>query len=184
MAMSKIPSAGSAETRVRRGGSSGVRRATRREKVRREERIVGLLNRGASSPEIAASEALRSSGCAMSSASSSLSAGRGLGPMSRRSGRPLPWSAAPDAEEALTSLQAPTTHRARAGTERFFYFFPRNPLKSPDSTKANQAKPSVFAWFYLVCLGGKLAPRLYQGLCRRHPPAPGGPRKLTSARRA
>ena len=41
-----------------RGGSSGIRRATRREKVQREERIVGLLNRGASVPEIAASEGL------------------------------------------------------------------------------------------------------------------------------
>ena len=41
-----------------RGGSSGIRRATRREKVRREERIVGLLNRGVSVPEIAASEGL------------------------------------------------------------------------------------------------------------------------------
>jgi hypothetical protein len=44
------------EAAARRGGSSGIRRATRREKVRREERIVGLLNRGASVPEIAASE--------------------------------------------------------------------------------------------------------------------------------
>jgi hypothetical protein len=43
---------------ARRGGSSGIRRATRREKVYREERIVGLLNRGASVPEIAASEGL------------------------------------------------------------------------------------------------------------------------------
>src|ERR1700677_148560 len=43
---------------ARRGGSSGIRRATRREKVQREERIVGLLNRGASVPEIAASEGL------------------------------------------------------------------------------------------------------------------------------
>ena len=43
---------------ARRGGSSGRQRATRREKVRREERIVGLLNRGASVPEIAASEGL------------------------------------------------------------------------------------------------------------------------------
>jgi hypothetical protein len=43
---------------ARRGGSSGIRRATLREKVRREERIVGLLNRGASVPEIAASEGL------------------------------------------------------------------------------------------------------------------------------
>src|SRR5271156_5367338 len=41
-----------------RGGSSGIRRATRRETVGREERIVGLLNRGASVPEIAASEGL------------------------------------------------------------------------------------------------------------------------------
>jgi hypothetical protein len=41
-----------------RGGSSGIRRATRLEKVQREERIVGLLNRGASVPEIAASEGL------------------------------------------------------------------------------------------------------------------------------
>ena len=41
-----------------RGGSSGIRRATQREKVQREERIVGLLNRGASVPEIAASEGL------------------------------------------------------------------------------------------------------------------------------
>ena len=43
---------------VRRGGSSGTQRATRREKVQREERIVALLNRGASVPEIAASEGL------------------------------------------------------------------------------------------------------------------------------
>jgi hypothetical protein len=43
---------------ARRGGSSGIRRATPREKVQREERIVGLLNRGASVPEIAASEGL------------------------------------------------------------------------------------------------------------------------------
>lgn len=43
---------------ARRGGSSRIRRATRREKVQREERIVGLLNRGASVPEIAASEGL------------------------------------------------------------------------------------------------------------------------------
>jgi hypothetical protein len=35
-----------------------MRRATRLEKVRREERIVALLNRGASVPEIAASEGL------------------------------------------------------------------------------------------------------------------------------
>jgi hypothetical protein len=41
---------------ARPGGSSEIRRAKRLEKVRREERIVGLLNRGASVPEIAASE--------------------------------------------------------------------------------------------------------------------------------
>ncbi len=35
-----------------------MQRATRLEKVQREERIVGLLNRGASVPEIAASEGL------------------------------------------------------------------------------------------------------------------------------
>jgi hypothetical protein len=46
----------SSTTLVRRGGASGLRRATRREKIRREERIVRLLNRGASVPEIAASE--------------------------------------------------------------------------------------------------------------------------------
>jgi hypothetical protein len=33
-----------------------MQRATRLEKVQREERIVGLLNRGASVPEIAARE--------------------------------------------------------------------------------------------------------------------------------
>jgi hypothetical protein len=43
---------------ARQGGSSGIGRATRREKVRREERIVALLNRGASVPEIAVSEGL------------------------------------------------------------------------------------------------------------------------------
>jgi hypothetical protein len=59
MAMSAIPKPGSEPSSrgpARRGGSSGIQRATRREKVRREERIVGLLNRGASVPEIAASE--------------------------------------------------------------------------------------------------------------------------------
>jgi hypothetical protein len=59
--MSEIPKPNrenSPRSSARRGGSSGIRRATRREKVRREERIVGLLNRGASVPEIAASEGL------------------------------------------------------------------------------------------------------------------------------
>jgi hypothetical protein len=36
----------------------------------------------------------------------------------------------------------------------FFYFFARNPLKSPDSDEQNQGNPSNFAWFYLVLLGG------------------------------
>ena len=54
--MSKVPSPNSDETRARRGGLSGTRRVAQREKARREERIVGLLNRGASVPEIAASE--------------------------------------------------------------------------------------------------------------------------------
>jgi hypothetical protein len=61
MTMSEIPKPNpeaSSPAPARRGGSSGIRRATRREKVRREERIVGLLNRGASVPEIAASEGL------------------------------------------------------------------------------------------------------------------------------
>ena len=43
---------------VRRKRSVAARRATQREKVQREERIVGLLNRGVSVPEIAASEGL------------------------------------------------------------------------------------------------------------------------------
>ena len=61
MTMSEIPKCvpeGPSHKPARRGGSSGIRRATRREKVRREERIVSLLNRGASVPEIAASEGL------------------------------------------------------------------------------------------------------------------------------
>ena len=61
MTMSEIPKPNresSPRSPARRGGSSGIRRATQREKVRREERIVGLLNRGASVPEIAASEGL------------------------------------------------------------------------------------------------------------------------------
>jgi hypothetical protein len=61
MTISEIPKSNpeaSSTVPARRGGSSGIRRATRREKVRREERIVGLLNRGASVPEIAASEGI------------------------------------------------------------------------------------------------------------------------------
>ena len=60
--MSEIPKSSSAKAPpakpARRGGSSEIRTAKRLEKVRREERIVGLLNRGASVPEIAASEGL------------------------------------------------------------------------------------------------------------------------------
>jgi hypothetical protein len=60
MTMSETRNPGSAKVPpakpARRGGSSEIRRAKRLEKVRREERIVGLLNRGASVPEIAASE--------------------------------------------------------------------------------------------------------------------------------
>jgi hypothetical protein len=35
------------------------------------------------------------------------------------------------------------------GRGDFFYFFARNPLKSPDSAKGIQGNPSNFAWFYL-----------------------------------
>jgi hypothetical protein len=35
----------------------------------------------------------------------------------------------------------------------FFYFFARNPLKSPDSDEQIQGNPSFFAWFYLDLLG-------------------------------
>jgi hypothetical protein len=62
MTMSEIPKSGSAETQshnpVRRGGSSGTPRATRAEKAKREQRIVSLLNRGVSVPEIAAQQGL------------------------------------------------------------------------------------------------------------------------------
>jgi hypothetical protein len=61
MTMSEFPKSNPkapSDKPARRGGPSGIRRATPREKVRREERIVGLLNRGASVPEIAASEGL------------------------------------------------------------------------------------------------------------------------------
>jgi hypothetical protein len=43
---------------VRRGGSSGIRRATRLEKAEREQRVISLLNRGVSIPEIAAQQGL------------------------------------------------------------------------------------------------------------------------------
>jgi hypothetical protein len=40
--------------------------------------------------------------------------------------------------------------RAGLGKGRkFFYFFSRNPLKSPDSAKEKQGNPSLFAWFHL-----------------------------------
>jgi hypothetical protein len=60
MAMSENPSPVKAAPAKppRRGGPSQIRMAKRLEKVRRDERIVGLLNRGASVPEIAASEGL------------------------------------------------------------------------------------------------------------------------------
>jgi hypothetical protein len=35
----------------------------------------------------------------------------------------------------------------------FFYFFARNPLKSPDSDEQNQGNPRGFAWSYLDLLG-------------------------------
>jgi hypothetical protein len=35
----------------------------------------------------------------------------------------------------------------------FFYFFARNPLKSPDSDEQIQGNPSNLAWFYLDSLG-------------------------------
>jgi hypothetical protein len=41
-----------------RGGSSGIRRATRLEKAEREQRVISLLNRGVSIPEIAAQQGL------------------------------------------------------------------------------------------------------------------------------
>jgi hypothetical protein len=37
--------------------------------------------------------------------------------------------------------------------KRFFIFFPRNPLKSPDSAKEIQGNASFFPWIYLVLLG-------------------------------
>jgi hypothetical protein len=38
----------------------------------------------------------------------------------------------------------------------FFYFFRYNRLKSPDSTKEIQIKPSVFPWISLVLFGFSL----------------------------
>src|SRR6516225_2130251 len=40
----------------------------------------------------------------------------------------------------------------------FFYFFARNPLKSPDSDEQNQGNPSIFAWIYLVSIGRNARP--------------------------
>jgi DNA-binding CsgD family transcriptional regulator len=57
--MSEIPKSdpkASSSAPARRGGSSGIRRAARREKAEREQRIVSLLNRGVSIPEIAAQQ--------------------------------------------------------------------------------------------------------------------------------
>ena len=61
MTMSEIPKPNpeaSSAARARRGGSSGIRRATRLEKAERERRVVSLLNRGVSIPEIAAQQGL------------------------------------------------------------------------------------------------------------------------------
>jgi hypothetical protein len=61
MTSSEIPRAGSeapSPDPLRRGRSSAPRRATRREKAEREQRIVSLLNRGVSIPEIAARQGL------------------------------------------------------------------------------------------------------------------------------
>ena len=61
MTMSEIPKAHfetSPTVPARRGGSSGMPRATRLEKAEREQRVVSLLNRGVSVPEIAARESL------------------------------------------------------------------------------------------------------------------------------
>ena len=61
MTMSEVPKSrpgAPSDKPARRGGSSGIERATRREKIQREERIVSLPNRGASVQEIAASEGL------------------------------------------------------------------------------------------------------------------------------
>jgi hypothetical protein len=43
---------------IRPGGSLPTRRATRQEKAKREQRVISLLNRGVSVPEIAAQERL------------------------------------------------------------------------------------------------------------------------------
>jgi hypothetical protein len=61
MTSSEIPQAGSeapSPDPLRRGRSSAPRRATRREKAEREQRIISLLNRGVSIPEIAARQDL------------------------------------------------------------------------------------------------------------------------------
>jgi hypothetical protein len=48
-----------------------------------------------------------------------------------------PWSVAPDAEreKAVDSPGRAHNRPREVENEKFFYFFPRNPLKSPDSTK-------------------------------------------------
>jgi hypothetical protein len=40
----------------------------------------------------------------------------------------------------------------------FFYFFARNPLKSPDSDEQIQINPSYFAWIYLDLFGRSSRP--------------------------
>src|SRR6185437_13963632 len=61
----------------------------------------------------------------------------------------------------LASGAQPGRRAAAAG--KFFYFFARNPLKSPDSAKLNQIKPSKSKPFCLVLFGfacTRLAPWL------------------------
>src|SRR6185437_9519244 len=98
---------------------------------------------------------------------------------SRRAARPLSvrhldagWTAA-RRRRAAQAQWAPrgrsrrdvwrTTREASWSRQNFFYFFPRNPLKSPDSTKLNQIKPSKSKDFCLVLFGfacTRLAPWL------------------------
>jgi hypothetical protein len=58
MRTSKSNPENSSPAPARRGGSSGIRRATRLEKAERQQRVVSLLNRGVSVPEIAVREGL------------------------------------------------------------------------------------------------------------------------------
>jgi hypothetical protein len=53
---------------------------------------------------------------------------------------------------------SPTTWDASVDREGFFYFFSRNPLKRPDSTKEKQGNASFFACFYLHLLAASSRP--------------------------